>query len=96
MATNRRPKIAAANYGLVRRMWSHRLLHRMLARQEIDLTANTWSGAEATILRALHCCVQCPVKEECRAWLAGEAPAASYARFCPNAERIEVLRITGA
>lgn len=93
MSVNQRPSLLDAKYGLMHRMWSHRLFRRMLQRQQIDLSAAAWSETEAIVYRALDNCAHCKQKATCRAWLAGAAPPAGYMRFCPNSEAIEALRI---
>lgn len=94
--TTIRPSLAAARYGLGRRLAAHRLLRRMIARQQIALEAIRCVNAEHSIYKALHTCSNCPVKAQCTAWLGSGAPAKSYVRFCPNAETIETLRIMAA
>lgn len=88
-----RPSFNEMRAGLARRMASHRLFHRMLRRQQIDLASVQWSGAENSLYRALHTCSYCPTKSACAGWLAGTEPAAGYVRFCPNSETIEAFRI---
>jgi len=94
--TKIRPSLADANYGLARRLVGHRLLRRMMARQHIEIDALHSTPVEAALYRALHTCTRCPAKAACAAWLAGAEPPPTYTRFCPNAETIEVLRITAA
>ena len=91
-----RPSLADANYGLARRMAGHRRLRRMMARQKIEIGTLRHAQVETALYRALHTCTHCPAKAACAAWLAGAEPLPSYARFCPNAETIEVLRIMAA
>jgi hypothetical protein len=87
MAANRRPSLAEAEHGLLRRMWSHRLFRRMLARQGIDPVKARCGGTENMLYRALHTCSHCGKKELCSAWLAGSEPPATYVRFCPIPRR---------
>jgi len=91
--TKFRLSLTEARGGLARRMASHRLFHRMLGRQQIDLKSVQWTGAENSLYRALHTCSDCPVKAACAGWLAGTEASAGYVRFCPNSEAIETLRI---
>lgn len=93
MGNMRRPSAREARFGLLRRFGAHKLFKEMVARQGIDLESVRWLSAETMVYRALHSCANCPRHEACRAWLASAAPPMSYARFCPNAETIEALRI---
>jgi hypothetical protein len=65
-----RPSLPKEKYGLKRRMFEHRLFHRMIERQEIDLSSAQWSSVENSIYRALDTCSHCPAKGVCTAWLA--------------------------
>jgi len=96
MSINQKPTLADARHGLAQRLWSHRLFRRMLARQGVDPSTAATRESETLLYRALDRCAHCSNKEACRGWLAGDAPAASYIRFCPNSETIEVLRITAS
>jgi uncharacterized protein DUF6455 len=87
------PSLPNEIYGLARRMASHRLFHRMIARQQIELDWIHWADMESSIYRGLHTCSHCPAKAACTAWFASNEPSSSYVRFCPNAETIETLRI---
>lgn len=91
--TKIRPSLPKERYGLKRRMFQHRLFHRMIERQEIDLPSVQWSTVENSIYRALDTCAHCPTKAACTAWLTRAEPPLSYVRFCPNSETIETLRI---
>jgi Family of unknown function (DUF6455) len=82
-----------ARADLARRAASHRLFHKMLSRQEIDLTSVGWAGIEESVYRALHNCAHCTVKGPCASWLAGADAPARYVLFCPNSETLEMLRI---
>lgn len=72
-----------------------RFFVQMVSRQHLDLESVPWSGSKAMVADALRDCAQCPSEKACRAWLRSARPAMSYVRFCPNAERIETLRIMG-
>ena len=96
MPTTRRLVHAKGHDDLARRLLEHRPFHRMIARQQIPLETIAWSDAGEVICHALHNCAQCQVRGVCAKWLAGAEPAASYVRFCPNAETIELLRIMAA
>lgn len=87
------PSLPEMQYGLARRFAAKRLFRRMLSRQHIDLAAVPDRASEAVLYRALHTCSRCAATPACAAWLAGNAPAAGYVNFCPNAEAIETLRI---
>lgn len=68
---------------------------RMVSRQRVDLASVPWSRSQSVIAEALSNCTRCPSKMACSAWLDGAQPPMSYVQFCPNAERIETLRIMG-
>lgn len=78
---------------VIERTRAHRLFHRMVSRQGIDLTGRWSRGLEAAIFRALGKCTRCADARACRRWLDSEHPLASYVAFCPNAELIETCRI---
>jgi len=94
--TKIRPSLPDETDGLARRLASHRLFHRMIARQQIELASIEWPVAEGIVYRGLHACAQCPGKAACALWHASDAPPPSYVRFCPNTETFEVLRIMAA
>jgi len=85
----------ASGAGEVSQVQEDILFYRMVAHQQIDLRSIEWKGAQAAVDRALGTCALCPVKSGCVAWFARAEPPLSYVGFCPNAERIEVLRIMG-
>ncbi len=91
--TGLHPALPEARYGLARRFAAKRLFNRMVSRQHIDLYALPWHESEALIYRALHTCSHCTAKPACSGWLAKAETPMSYARFCPNSEAIETLRI---
>ena len=74
-------------------MAEHRLFHRMVIRQGVDLAGALRLGFGDQILKALRQCVACPNPQSCRAWFRAQRPPASYVAFCPNAKLIETCRI---
>ena len=75
------------------RMMAHRLFHRMMARQGIDLTGGWRRTLEDILLQAVQRCASCAAAPACRRWLASEGSRAGYVTFCPNTSLIETCRI---
>jgi hemerythrin-like domain-containing protein len=74
-------------------MAEHRLFHRMVTRQGVDLAGALRLGFGDRIFAALRRCEACPHPQSCRAWFRSQSPPASYIAFCPNATLIETCRI---
>ena len=77
----------------IERMAAHRLFHRMVSRQGVDLTGRWWQGQQDKILQALRKCELCANARACRGWLQSDGRRASYVALCPNAGLIETCRI---
>ena len=75
------------------RMLAHRLFHRMVARQGVELSGHPWPELQNRILQALRKCELCANARACRAWLRSDGRRASYVALCPNATLIETCRI---
>jgi hypothetical protein len=61
-------------------------LDEMMARLGIELGADTLPRLGLRYPTASHRCEDCKVKDACRAWLAGGAPASFAPLFCANAD----------
>jgi hemerythrin-like domain-containing protein len=77
----------------IERMMAHRLFHRMVVRQGIDLAGCGLPGLEEKIVQSLRKCELCAQKQVCRGWVQSDRRLASYVAFCPNSGLIETCRI---
>ncbi|WP_029008409.1 DUF6455 family protein [Azospirillum halopraeferens] len=68
------------------------LIIAMARRLEVDLPAACTNGGAERYGAMARACLVCGATETCRAWLAEGRADGRHRRFCPNAERFEILR----